>query len=1394
MWSYKISPILIIIQTVLINVILNTSYNFIFISGNKNYMFTSSLSSNGDLIVTSSPYSISRLRSFYGIKANGQPYFFINGKYSYYLNLELKEDSFVCESNGGFIVINNINYFLTSSYNTGTEFYNLNNYEYKLFNTETFLGVKMTSARNSIFELKKYPGKYLFCFYSREVEKMKLLEIGFTNENLELNNGYEIILSNEINTKISRIFSCFETDNNYILCLCINNDDYFVINIVNIENLNVISTFKTNYRGIEQTFNKAIHLKKNIGVFIIFENGTTSYPILLIKELKDENTLANYIENFDEKKIQDTISNWWNINDVIKINDYKFALISGEKNYNKEIYILLFILYNNDKNIFMKKYTIQLENNLKFYDAVRGLSYNGIIGIGIALRNSNSEDPEYQALLLLGYLNSTDIEENQKTLFTNNEFKLKNYLEKESIDNNIFGYSLYKIKITDVYDQTNESNFQFQSKNLNKQIKINDILDLEDSIIISKIKDNIPISKGIYYISFVGIIKEPDYSSSIKLADRIETIFGTDSYENYYEQNEYYSKVINFTINIEKPICPNYISYDYSICYDEIPEGQYYYENEDKRLSICNENCKTCFGNFNENNQNCSSCKEGYTLNSSLDISNCIIKQNIIINNKCEKNLYEFNDECYKSCPEGTKIDSSITEYNSCICNKLYYVTKKKEKKHYNCLTSKFCDKDHQYLSINNENECTDCRVIYNNKCYASCPANTCVKEESISKNKNCVNVDSNTKIVSDICFENYEKQISNAIDELKNNTQKQITIIKNNSVSETSFYTYKSSSDIDHLSENYNLTFVNLGKVAEKIKKEYNLNNNEELYISVIETKNKFSNSSISDYEFEIYLNNYTKVNLSFLEKNDEIQVSNPIKNLEIAHYDYALQFNGTDIYNISSDFYNDKCVPASINGTDIVLSDRILDIYPVNVTICSTGCKYAGRNLNTKRFICDCTINNEDDENKNNEQINNKEEDDGDFLTYILDQMNFYIIKCVSLVTVKEDYKNNFGFYVSFGLTVINIFMIIFFFIFSVRNITRFLYNNIPSENEIKNQANGLNSNPTKKNKLKPIVLNDKRKSVNELRLSNQTFMLSKNMENNQNNNNIINNNETNNKRNKRRKKRILTVKIEVSSLRDIKNGKGRKSVDDKNHFRNQLSFDYLSPIHDKNIDESEFNQLPYSSAIIYDHRNIFSIFSNIFITKIEIIQIIFYSEKYTSILLELNKYILGILLELFFNAFLFNDDVISQKYHANGELDKFTSLFMSTVSKILSSIFEYLINRLSDVYSIVPILLKEVKSEKYYLYNVFKILKIMHIKISCFLIVEVIVSSFITYYLFVFCTIYSNAQNNFIANYFYGVIESLLISLAIALVVTTLRMIGLKNRNKDIYNTSKFINERF
>ena len=64
-------------------------------------------------------------------------------------------------------------------------------------------------------------------------------------------------------------------------------------------------------------------------------------------------------------------------------------------------------------------------------------------------------------------------------------------------------------------------------------------------------------------------------------------------------------------------------------------------------------------------------------------------------------------------------------------------------------------------LDNNNNKDFDDCFVIYNDKCYNSCPEGTCISEDDIEL-KYCNPINSNIRVYNDICF--------NDLDEITNN------------------------------------------------------------------------------------------------------------------------------------------------------------------------------------------------------------------------------------------------------------------------------------------------------------------------------------------------------------------------------------------------------------------------------------------------------------------------------------------------------------------------------------------------------------------------------------------------------------------------------------------------
>ena len=60
---------------------------------------------------------------------------------------------------------------------------------------------------------------------------------------------------------------------------------------------------------------------------------------------------------------------------------------------------------------------------------------------------------------------------------------------------------------------------------------------------------------------------------------------------------------------------------------------------------------------------------------------------------------------------------------------------------------------------------------------------------------------------------------------------------------------------------------------------------------------------------------------------------------------------------YNISDDYYNDKC-SIKDNDIDIILDDRRNEYYINNMSVCEKYCFFKDYNYDTKKVVCECLI----------------------------------------------------------------------------------------------------------------------------------------------------------------------------------------------------------------------------------------------------------------------------------------------------------------------------------------------------------------------------------------------------------------------------------------------------
>ena len=116
------------------------------------------------------------------------------------------------------------------------------------------------------------------------------------------------------------------------------------------------------------------------------------------------------------------------------------------------------------------------------------------------------------------------------------------------------------------------------------------------------------------------------------------------------------------------------------------------------------------------------------------------------------------------------------------------------------------------------------------------------------------------------------------------------------------------------------------------------------------------------------------------------------------------------------------------------------------------------------------------------------------------------------------------------------------------------------------------------------------------------------------------------------------------------------------------------------------------------------------------------------------------------------------------------------------------------MADYSEIFESIIINVKNKTKYLENIIRFLKYIRIRLSCFYILEIIFTIIMTYYLFIFCTVYHQSQTSILINYIIGAVTSLAFSIGITIIITILRIISIKYHSSALYNTSRYIFKKF
>ena len=1268
------------------------------------------------------------------------------------------------------------------------------------------------SYRNCLIKLKN--GNYLssMILHSLLSHKIYMTIFELTSNNI---NNFKTI--NQIHKTVGRMnsTSCFQTESSYIQCSFANvvPIDNFHVGIYDL-NLDEKETVSLGYLH-DYTFTKIFHIKGEIGAYIFFDKNDNDVPKLFLKKLNDNKKGLTNIFNSTEYIILNnngryTLDYGLFSSDAIKIDDYSFVVILTIKGDSHDFLICLCDFNSDYTSIRIRYYYLNFSSiNIKVDINIRSFIFKDYFGL--LFYDSISEYPgyiyfNYPKIIGVNKIDSRTIKIN---LNLSDDISSKAFLFSEHLEliNNIYTGPI-KIKIL---------NFSYPSlsgiiiKTSSKELSPGDIINYDEIIIFER--NNTDIIPGEYFLEFYPFVEENE---------SLTEIYGNNQGDAFEEIGLFTKYVFNLIYLIE---CSNdkflYIKNEI----DKYCLSSYTYEDKelftDERENICYNNCSYATnGNIYLYNNKCMShCPTNYISNENntciLNEINSEVSQNIISTEiLSQSNIISREEES-----QFLNSKEMSTQSNSIIPSK--EISQTINSGEIMTQLNTILPYKEILLSINTGEIFAPSNSIIPSKEISQTiySEEILIKSNSISSSEKLsqtflpeekFSVSSNThKIIDHFSREsiNLIKINENLINECYINIDSLINDYKtkgsNLEIKELEkcsviYYCYSSTVDIDSLMRIYpNLIFIDFNECKNSLIKENILEENSEILIigkqKIIDLKNQLLNN----FEYDVYEINGTKIEDLSKCKNSKLEITSPINNNEDYEMAISLFEQGYDIFNLSSSFYYDLCLSAYLNNSDLTLSIRQNDIMKESKSVCLEGCIYNGVNLTTKRISCLCDL---DYKQKNDSSmIKQREEVEENFFSYILGMINYKIFVCHKLLFNVKYYYSNFGFYTGLVILVFILILCLIYYCMGKKSITIQYLHHMPKIKEIKSPFPIKNISLRKEKNIE--IEKKSRNYVNDSRTNNKK---SKTFSKKNKNAKKLSTNATsirksfiqNDSKNKDKAMQLNNKNINIQSgkknLENCENSKEKFEILSINNYINKKNSEIKDKNEGKKGAEINYSELTYAQAVIKDDRNIIQMFLFYLNNKFEIVQIIFYPNQFSHKSLNFSFYLYELLLDLTFNALLFSDDVISQKYYNNGNLLFITSQVLSISSNIISCFIIYITSYLVNYYSVFEAATLETKDPKIYFRIFIKISWFIYLKITIFYIIVFLSGFLCLYYLFIFCAIFKKIQKNLFMNYCIGILWSLVYKVSVSILSAILRKISIYGKYKRLYYISKYIDE--
>ena len=487
-----------------------------------------------------------------------------------------------------------------------------------------------------------------------------------------------------------------------------------------------------------------------------------------------------------------------------------------------------------------------------------------------------------------------------------------------------------------------------------------------------------------------------------------------------------------------------------------------------------------------------------------------------------DKKIFLFNKYYYDNgCPAKSIVksdsDNDSNGIKYCECNPAlgyWYQIKDDDpqKTLYNC-SLEGCPKDGGYILADKKTkECTiGCGFFeYNNVCYKECPEMTEGKTLSDTNKKVCELTSeyddiekvkekiTNSSVIVDLYYSTDLENDSEGIIEVKDGDDSYIVEYyglnpKNDK--------YKSKHNNNKESLSSSLSYIDLSECINNLYKDNGMNSTDDIIVvkfdKVVTPKEYLINPV--EYKFflpvsgkeldmsacynkkikisypfskilENYANNFKKHrNLETLKLDIESEDINSL----IEKYNIAKKIHGEypeiDIFNSGDYIYTNYCSSIQVNGTDVVIEDRINSLYP-HYALCEQNCTYNHTDYTEERIYCDCTLKTEFDIKRNHPENVVINENAINLSQH--GSTNFPVLKCISIWKDFKRILQTIPFYYHIAIFVVEIILLILTLAFGLKTMHSYFENRICNLNNVEEdnmiiEINEKNKIKNKKNK---------------------------------------------------------------------------------------------------------------------------------------------------------------------------------------------------------------------------------------------------------------------------------------------------------------------------------------